>query len=64
MGLIAKSLGNKALFVTDQRVIQAGLVKVVQESLRSEGIHTHVHDRVEVEPRARIMNDCGAPRGT
>jgi alcohol dehydrogenase class IV len=59
VGREAERLGaEKALIVTDEGVVKAGLVEGVGESLRAHKIHTEIFDKVEVEPSARIVDEC------
>jgi len=59
VGAEAKSLGGKkVLIVTDWGVAKAGLVETIEESLRSEKIRADVFDRVEIEPPARVVDEC------
>jgi alcohol dehydrogenase class IV len=58
-GKEVKKLGaQKALIVTDQRVIKAGLVSAIEESLKAQKIDYGVFDRVEAEPHAQIVDEC------
>jgi len=58
IGREAKSLGaKKALIVTDQGVVKAGLVESIEDSLRSEEIQVGVFNKVEAEPPARIVDE-------
>ena len=60
VGREAKFLGGeKALIVTDPGVVKAGLLKGIQESLVSEEISVGIFDRVELEPPARVIDECG-----
>jgi len=55
----ARKLGaQKALIVTDQRVIKAGLVSAVEKSLKDQKVAFGVFDRVEAEPHAQIVDEC------
>lgn len=59
VGKEAKSLGSeKALIVTDPGVIKAGLLEGIQESLKSENVKVGIFDRVELEPPARVIDEC------
>jgi len=59
VGEEAKALGSKrALIVTDPGVVKAGLIEVIEESLRSERIKVGIFDKVEAEPPARIVDEC------
>lgn len=51
--------GKKVLIVTDPGVVQAGLVQVILDALKSQGIKYEVFDKVEPEPPARVV-DAGA----
>jgi choline dehydrogenase len=39
-------------------VAKAGLVEGIQESLMSEKLRVGIFDRVELEPPARVINEC------
>jgi len=59
VGQEAKGIGaDKALIVTDEAVMGAGLIRGIEESLASAGLHTRVFDKVEAEPPARIVDEC------
>ena len=59
VGREAERLGaEKALIVTDEGVVKAGLVEGVEESLRAHKIHAEIFDKVEAEPPARIVDEC------
>lgn len=59
VGQEAKGIGaDKALIVTDEAVMGAGLIRGIEESLASEGLHSRVFDKVEAEPPARIVDEC------
>lgn len=59
VGREAEKLGaEKALIVTDEGVVKAGLVEGVGESLRAHKIHAEIFDKVEAEPPARIVDEC------
>lgn len=59
VGKEARKLGaEKALIVTDEGVIKAGLVTGVEESLRAEEMDIGIFDKVEAEPPARIVDEC------
>ena len=49
---------KKVLIVTDQGLIDAGLVKLAQEVLEKSGIKNAVFDGVEADPRYEIVADC------
>ncbi|MCX5816362.1 MAG: iron-containing alcohol dehydrogenase [Proteobacteria bacterium] len=51
--------GKKVLIVTDPGVVRAGLVQVILDALKSQGIKYEVFDKVEPEPPARVV-DAGA----
>jgi alcohol dehydrogenase class IV len=51
--------GRKALIVTDPGVVKAGLVESIKESLISENVEVGIFDKVELEPPARVIDDCG-----
>lgn len=60
VGREAKFLGGeKALIVTDPGVVKAGLLRGIQESLVSQEINVGIFDRVELEPPARVIDECG-----
>jgi alcohol dehydrogenase class IV len=50
---------TKALIVTEPGIIRAGLLESIRESLLSEKIEVGIFDRVELEPPARVMDECG-----
>ncbi|MGO8880032.1 MAG: iron-containing alcohol dehydrogenase [Desulfomonilaceae bacterium] len=54
----AKMGATKALIVTDPGVVRADLVKLVEEPLKSQGIHAEVFYKVEPEPPARMIDAC------
>ncbi len=57
-GAHAKAVGcTRALLVTDEGVVRAGVAATVQESLRSENVDTVLFDRVELETPARVIAD-------
>ena len=59
VGQEAKGIGaDKALIVTDEGVMGAGLIMGIEESLASAGLRTRVFDKVEAEPPARIVDEC------
>lgn len=59
VGKEAEKLGTgKALIVTDEGVVKAGLVEGVKESLETQKIGADIFDRVEAEPPARIVDEC------
>jgi len=59
VGQEAKGIGaDKALIVTDEAVMGAGLIRGIEESLTSAGLRTRVFDKVEAEPPARIVDEC------
>ena len=49
---------NKVLIVTDQGLIDAGLVEQVQAVLEKSGIKYAVFGEVEADPRYEIVADC------
>jgi len=58
-GKEAGKLGaKKALIVTDEGVIGAGLVQGVEESLKAQKIAVGMFSKVEAEPKARIVGEC------
>ncbi|MFH1015783.1 MAG: iron-containing alcohol dehydrogenase [Chloroflexota bacterium] len=50
---------KKALIVTDKGVLKAGNLKGVEESLKAQRIDFIVFDKVEAEPPARVVDECG-----
>ncbi len=59
VGNEAKKLGaQKALIVTDAGVVKAGLTRDIEESLEAQKIESGIFDRVEAEPRARLIEEC------
>ena len=59
VGPEAKKLGaSRALVVTDQGVVKAGLSEAVRESLSAAGLQVGVFDGVLPEPPARIIDQC------
>lgn len=59
VGSEAKSLGGqKVLIVTDPGVAGVGLVEKIQEALISEKLIVGIFDRVELEPPARVIDEC------
>jgi alcohol dehydrogenase len=59
IGTEVKSLGGtKVLVVTDAGVVNAGLVKPLEDALNNAGIPYEVYDKVEPEPPARVVDDC------
>lgn len=59
VGAETKALGGrKALIVTDQGMIDTGLVEGIKESLLSEKIDVAVYGRVELETPARVIDEC------
>jgi len=59
VGKEAKKLGaEKALIITDEGVIKAGLVTGVEDSLRTQKLDIEIFDKVEAEPPARIVDKC------
>ena len=59
VGEEARKLGaEKALIVTDEGVLKAGLAEGVEESLRLQKIEVAIFDKVEAEPPARIVDEC------
>jgi alcohol dehydrogenase class IV len=49
---------NKALIVTDQGIIRAGLLERVQGSLSSSKVRSLVFDGVEPDPRYQLVERC------
>jgi len=49
---------ERALFVTDKGVVEAGLIKLAREALEKSGIKYAVFDGVEPDPRYEIVADC------
>ena len=59
VGKEAKNLGaKKALIVTDEGVVKAGLVEGVAEALRTQKVDVGIFDKVEAEPPARLVDEC------
>lgn len=59
VGPDAKKLGaNKALLVTDQGVVKAGLTEAVRDSLAAAGLKVGLFDGVLPEPPAGIIDQC------
>ena len=59
IGPEAKKLGGtKALVVTDQGVVKAGLADPVKDSLTAAGLTVGVYDGVLPEPPARVIDEC------
>ena len=52
--------GSKVLLVTDPGVINAGLVKPIEKSLRAENIPYVLYDKVEPEPPSGIIDNGAA----
>ncbi len=50
--------GSKAMIVTDQGIVSAGYVKLVEDALHAAKIEVGSFDRVEPEPPARIVGEC------
>jgi alcohol dehydrogenase class IV len=60
-GAIVRMLGGETvLIITSPVISKMGLVKGVEESLRSEKIRTEIYDREDREPTVRMIEDCGA----
>lgn len=49
---------EKVLFVTDRGIIEAGLIKLAQETLSKSRIESAIFDGVEPDPRYEIVGDC------
>src|SRR4030042_77876 len=61
VGTVARSLGGKnVLIMTDPGVAKAGLTEAIQASLKSENLKVDIFDRVELEPPARVVDECAA----
>jgi alcohol dehydrogenase class IV len=59
IGVEAKKLGvSKACIVTDEGVVQAGLIDRIKNPLKSEGIDVEVFGKVEAEPPVRVVDEC------
>ena len=59
VGNEAKKLGaKKALIVTDEGVLKAGLVENIEKSLTSEKVDIGIFDKVKAEPSAGIVDEC------
>lgn len=50
--------GHRVMMVTDRGVAGAGLLEPVRAALEEAGIEYGVFDRVEPEPRIRVVDDC------
>jgi len=50
--------GKKALIVTDNGVVKAGLLKGIQESLQADNIQTNIFNKVLPDPSDGIVNEC------
>ncbi|MFC1903999.1 iron-containing alcohol dehydrogenase [Chloroflexota bacterium] len=58
-GKEAKNHGaKKALIVTDEGVVKAGLLNALEESLKAEKINFGIFDKVKAEPSAQIVDEC------
>jgi alcohol dehydrogenase class IV len=59
VGEEARKLGAaKALIVTDEGVVKAGLVKDAEASLKAQKIEVGIYDKVKPEPPARLVDEC------
>jgi len=59
IGSVAKSMGaRKALVITDSGVANIGLGDEIKESLTSQNLNAEIFDRVELEPPARVVDEC------
>ena len=59
IGSVAKSMGaRKALVITDPGVANIGLGDEIKESLTSQNLNAEIFDRVELEPPARVVDEC------
>ncbi len=59
IGVEAKRLGGtKACIVTDEGVVNAGLVDRVKAPMEKEGIEVEVFGKVEAEPPVRVVDEC------
>ena len=59
VGALAKELGGKKiLIVTDQGVVQAGLVDKVKQSLEKEGIEFGIFDSCEPDAPVNVIKSC------
>ena len=52
--------GSKVLLVTDPGIVDAGLIKSIEESLQDENIPCVLYDKVEPEPPSRIIDNGAA----
>lgn len=60
-GQVVDSQGwESALIVTDQGILDAGLVSGVKKSLTSEGIEVGVYDSVKPNPTVAMVEECAA----
>ncbi len=55
---VRKLGGKRALIVTDNGVLKAGLSGGVEKSLKARKIDFGIFDKVEAEPPARIIDEC------
>ena len=61
VGSVARSMGGrKAIVITDPGVAQVGLADQIRTSLASHNLDVEVFDRVELEPPARVVDECAA----
>ncbi|MGC8810303.1 MAG: iron-containing alcohol dehydrogenase [bacterium] len=57
VGALAKSLGGKALLVTDHNLEKIGLLEEVKKSLESSGISYAVYNQVNTEPTTEHVEE-------
>lgn len=50
--------GKRAFIVTDARIVQIGLARVVEERLARAGVETQVYSQVEPEPSTSTVRHC------
>ena len=55
LGENAKELGNSALIITDQGIIDLGLHKTTVKSLQKAGVKIHIFDQVESDPDDKVV---------
>jgi alcohol dehydrogenase len=52
--------GKRALIVTDPGVVKAGLLSLIDDALRAEGVDFEIYGRVEPEPPTRVVDEAVA----
>jgi alcohol dehydrogenase len=61
VGSVAKSMGGqRAIVITDPGVAKVGLADEIKASLMSHDLKVEIFDRVELEPPARVVDECAA----